>query len=153
AVARRAEAQQTARLTNVVQLSVRLGNLVHEMQKERGLTAVFMSSHGTKLGPDLDAQRTKVDGRRTDLESFLAQRRGDLSRAILDRLDPAVGAVGQLGTVRQQASALTAEPRKIIDYFSNTHAALLDSIGVLASASQNAQLGRMAIAYVAFLQA
>src|SRR5439155_8579958 len=82
AVARRAEAQQTARLTNVVQLSVRLGNLVHEMQKERGLTAVFMSSHGTKLGPDLDAQRTKVDGRRTDLESFLAQRRGDLSRAI-----------------------------------------------------------------------
>src|SRR2546430_16992991 len=46
AIGRQAEAGQTAQLTNLVQLSVRLGNLVHEMQKERGLTAVFMSSNG-----------------------------------------------------------------------------------------------------------
>ena len=43
ALGRNAEAGQAARLGTFVQFSVRLGNLVHEMQKERGITAVFMS--------------------------------------------------------------------------------------------------------------
>src|SRR5256714_14038783 len=106
AVRRRAEAQQTERLGTVVQLSVRLGNLVHEMQKERGLTAVFMSSNGTKLGPELDTQRAKVDARRVELESFLARHRGELSASIQQQLGPAVTAVGQLSATRQGASAL-----------------------------------------------
>src|SRR5690349_10587962 len=82
AIGRQAEAGQTSQLTNLVQLSVRLGNLVHEMQKERGLTAVFMSSHGTKLGQELAAQRGRVDARRGELESFLARHRGELSASI-----------------------------------------------------------------------
>ena len=153
AMARRAEADQAARLATVVQFSVRLGNLVHEMQKERGLTAVFMSSNGTKLGTELDAQRRLVDGRRGELETFLTQRRGELSPSILRQLDPAVAAVGELAARRQDANALRVEPKVVINYFSDTHAALLASIGALASGTDNPELGRMATAYVQFLQA
>ena len=150
---RRADARQTARLTNLVQFSVRLGNLVHEMQKERGLAAVFMSSKGTKLGPELDAQRGKVDARRGELESFLAQHRDGLSASIQQRLDPAVEAVGQLADKRRETAALQVAPSIVINYFSSTNAALLASIGALASGTDNAELGRMATAYVQFLQA
>jgi methyl-accepting chemotaxis protein len=153
AVERRAEAGQTARLATVVQFSVRLGNLVHEMQKERGITAVFMSSHGTKLGSELDTQRRLVDRRRGELESFLAERRGELNASILERLNPAVDAVGQLATKRHEASELRVAPKVIINYFSDTNAALLASIAALASATDNAELARMATAYVQFLQA
>jgi methyl-accepting chemotaxis protein len=152
-VSRRAEAQQTERLGVVVQLSVRLGNLVHEMQKERGLTAVFMSSNGTKLGSELTTQRGTVDGRQREMESFLTAHRAELSASILQRLDPAMAAVGQLPAKRQDASGLKVPPKVVINYFTDTHAALLASIGALASGTDNAELGRMATAYVQFLQA
>ena len=153
AASRRADAGQARRLTTMVQFSVRLGNLVHEMQKERGLTAVFMSSNGTKLGSELAAQRGKVDGRRGELESFLSQHGRELNAAVQQRLSPAMTAVGQLAGKRQDASALRVPPKTVINYFSDTHAALLASIGALASATDNAELGRMATAYVQFLEA
>jgi methyl-accepting chemotaxis protein len=150
---RRGQVGETGRLTSTMRLSVHLGNLVHELQKERGLSAVFMSSKGAKLGPDLTAQRLTADRRRTEFESFLAERHGDLDQRVLEPLDRGVTAVGQLGAVREQADSLNVDPKKVINYFSTTNAALLASIGALASSSDDAKLGRMTVAYVSFLQA
>src|SRR2546425_8971906 len=53
ALGRNAEAGQAARLGTFVQFSVRLGHLLHGKQKEGGLTAVFMSAPGAKMGTEL----------------------------------------------------------------------------------------------------
>ena len=48
AIDRRSEANSAAELSAETQLGVALGNLVHEMQRERGMTSLFVSSKGTK---------------------------------------------------------------------------------------------------------
>jgi methyl-accepting chemotaxis protein len=153
AMDRRGAVAQTGRLTSTMRLSVQLGNLVHELQKERGLSAVFMSSKGAKLGPELTDQRRTTDKRRSELESFLTARRGDLDARVVEPLDRGVDMVERLGGIRQQADALDVDPKLVINYFSTTNAALLASIGALASSSDDATLGRMTVAYVSFLQA
>lgn len=44
-----------------VALSVSVGNLVHEMQKERGASAGFIGSQGSKFGTILQSQRRETD--------------------------------------------------------------------------------------------
>ena len=51
------------RLSQLVSLSVKMSNLVHEQQKERGATAVFVGSKGTRFRSELAAQRNLTDQR------------------------------------------------------------------------------------------
>ena len=48
-------------LDKVVVLSIKIGNLVHETQKERGMTAGFLGSKGEKFSTELLTQRLVVD--------------------------------------------------------------------------------------------
>jgi len=54
-----------------VELAVAMGNLVHELQKERGMSAGFLSSHGKKFAARLPQQRQLVDQRLTQFEKDL----------------------------------------------------------------------------------
>lgn len=57
-------------LDDVVVLSTKIGALVHETQKERGMTAGFIGSKGEKFKLELPNQRNLVDDRLKDLNSF-----------------------------------------------------------------------------------
>lgn len=59
-------------LDNVVVLSTKIGALVHETQKERGMTAGFIGSKGEKFKVELPNQRVLVDDRLKDLNNFLS---------------------------------------------------------------------------------
>ena len=48
-------------LNELTQLIAESSKLVHELQKERGMTAGFLSSKGTKFAEKLTAQRKDVD--------------------------------------------------------------------------------------------
>lgn len=53
-------------------LSVRVSSLVHELQKERGATAICVGSKGQKFSSELKAQRTETNEKRESLDIFLA---------------------------------------------------------------------------------
>ncbi|MEZ4693353.1 MAG: nitrate- and nitrite sensing domain-containing protein [Aliarcobacter sp.] len=57
-------------LDNVVILSVKIGDLVHETQKERGMTAGFLGSNGNKFKTELPTQRLAVNDKLNELNSF-----------------------------------------------------------------------------------
>ena len=50
-------AARTSALEELAQLGVAMSNFVHESQKERGMTGVFVGSGGKKLGSELADQR------------------------------------------------------------------------------------------------
>jgi len=52
-------------------LSVNIGNLVHEMQKERGASAGFLGSKGVKFGSIMQGQRTDTDRALGDLKDMV----------------------------------------------------------------------------------
>jgi len=57
---------QTVRQANQLQslshFSSRISDLVHELQKERGMSALFIGSRGQQMGAELEAQRRDTDG-------------------------------------------------------------------------------------------
>ena len=56
-----AVAAEMTKLESLVEVSVRIGELTHELQKERGLSAGFISSKGVRNVAELPAQRAETD--------------------------------------------------------------------------------------------
>lgn len=50
-------------LRSLAQFSMRVGDLVHELQKERGMSAVFLGSNGQQFAVELPQQRGTTDTR------------------------------------------------------------------------------------------
>ncbi len=51
------QAEQMGQTTELVAAAVKFSTLVHETQKERGTTAVFLGSKGERFSAELKAQR------------------------------------------------------------------------------------------------
>lgn len=54
--------RQADQLQALSHFSSRISDLVHEMQKERGMSALFIGSRGQQMGTELQAQRRDTDG-------------------------------------------------------------------------------------------
>lgn len=53
--------QEMSTLTQLTKLSVVYSELVHELQKERGMTAGYLSSKGNKFASKLKSQRSETN--------------------------------------------------------------------------------------------
>ena len=54
--------RQADQLQTLSHFSSRISDLVHELQKERGMSALFIGSRGQQMGTELQAQRRDTDG-------------------------------------------------------------------------------------------
>ncbi len=60
------------KLNQIVFLSTKITSLVHELQKERGMTAGFLGSKGVKFKDKLPSQRELTNKRKEEFLSTLA---------------------------------------------------------------------------------
>ena len=78
------QSNEMASLEILSDLAVKTSALVHELQKERGMTGGFLGSKGAKFASELPAQRSETDKRAAELNAFLksfdAGRHGTSSR-------------------------------------------------------------------------
>jgi Nitrate and nitrite sensing len=85
--------------------------LVHEQQRERGASSVFVGSKGTELVNELTSQRIRTDARlaafRTRLHLINADDSVPAMGALASRLSPARDAVAKLGDTRRRISQFT----------------------------------------------
>ncbi|MCP4958241.1 MAG: HAMP domain-containing protein [Actinomycetia bacterium] len=149
----RAEAAETEDLRVLVGLSVKTGNLLHETQKERGATAVFMGSGGERFGEELKQQRLSTDTVSAEFVAYVETHRSVIAGDVLSSLDTALVSLEQLDARRRDASALSRPTGEIISYYTGLNAAFLDGVANLGSASSNAQLRGNSVAYLVFLSA
>src|SRR5438309_120166 len=129
-------------------------DFVHESQKERGVTGVFMGSQGKKFVTELPVQREITDQKVQVLEAFLqhfnAKRFGPV---FTQKLDVALQQLAELGTHRDAVNALRMSGVAGVDYYTKMHLAFLDVIAEISKVSPNAELSTLVTAYVNFLHA
>ena len=65
--------RQARRLGEAAQLAVKANAAIHEIQRERGGSSLFLSSKGAQFGSELAKQRTETDRRVADLTAALDQ--------------------------------------------------------------------------------
>ncbi len=62
---------EMAELGRTADLTTGISSLVHELQKERGATALFLGSRGTRFKAPLRVQRTATDQRSAQLRDLV----------------------------------------------------------------------------------
>lgn len=87
--------------------------LIHELQKERGMSAGYVSSKGKSFGEQLAQQRKGTDSARRKIDTALAHAPDDLSRDIFDRL-------GKIGSMRRSVSDQTTTVPDLAAYYTGT---------------------------------
>ena len=119
--------QQLERAQTQVDLVVGLGEVVHELQKERGMSAGFISSKGSKFADKLPAQQKLSDEKISQLRqimaridrSFVEQRYIKLLEAVGEPLD-------ELAKKRAQISSLALAPSESFLFYSDLITQLLE---------------------------
>jgi hypothetical protein len=130
--------------------------LVHELQRERGASGVFLGSKGTELVQELAAQRARTDTRRAAFNARLLRIDSEHSvpaAALADKLRAAREAVARLGGERTRISQLTITADASSGYFTATIARLLDMVSEAAANVEAPEVARSVSVYLSFLQA
>src|SRR5260221_2438963 len=71
---------EMAELGRFAQAAEAAGRLVHELQRERGASAIFIASGGKQVGAELAAQRKQTDEARGVAEQVLAELSAQVTR-------------------------------------------------------------------------
>ncbi|WP_343562332.1 methyl-accepting chemotaxis protein [Kiloniella sp. b19] len=145
--------RETEKLSELTSLSVKMSNLVHEQQKERGATAGFLNSRGTKFSDILAKQRTLTDEKRkelaTYLESFDSSRFNDAFQNQLSRM---LSDLDEMPAIRSQVDSLSIPPKQAIGYYTGLNNQSLNLSASMALLSSNARITNLIHSYVNFMQ-
>ncbi|MBF0417548.1 MAG: methyl-accepting chemotaxis protein [Magnetococcales bacterium] len=136
-------------------LAVRIGSLVHELQKERGMSSGFLGSKGEKFKVELPKLRQEsTDPRATALREFLQSRAGEVpSDGIHKKIDEAMKRLNGIGEVRGKVDGLAIPAIEALAYYTGTIQALLEVVGVVNTLAADVEMANRATAYVNLLLA
>ncbi|HET9517890.1 MAG TPA: methyl-accepting chemotaxis protein [Actinoplanes sp.] len=150
---KRTEADQAAQVADVSGLSVRLGNLLHEIQRERGRTAQFTSSKGARFGAELTAQQGVTDQRLGEYRQFVTTVKGELPTALRSALDAADRALANVTALRSDSAALRTPAPQIIAGYTAINQELLNTIATAVEQNRDPSITLRMQAYLALLSA
>ncbi|NRA53357.1 MAG: nitrate- and nitrite sensing domain-containing protein [Gammaproteobacteria bacterium] len=135
-----------------IELSIFNSRLVHELQKERGATAVFLGSLGQQFASELKAQQLKTDDALKQRQLFITQNQPLFDQDIADSLSKVRKELQNLGQIRQRILTLDVNTNKAVAYFTNTNRTLLEMAIAIANIAQQPVIKTKAFAYYNFLQ-
>ncbi|MDO6444639.1 nitrate- and nitrite sensing domain-containing protein [Colwellia sp. 1_MG-2023] len=143
--------KEMAQLSQLTELSVTYSELVHELQKERGMTAGFLGSSGTKFTSEIESQRAETDKKQAITQKFLSS--NDFEQPAIMQLNQQIQAeLNELNQIRQQVSGLSIPVGDAIGFYTNLNSKLLKVASVIAESSTNADVTKVITAYYNFLQ-
>ncbi len=148
-------ASEMRHLQTLAEVAPAISGLVHELQKERGASAVFIGGGGQSAAAQrLTNQRSLTDDQEHALEQTLAgldpMAYGQaFARRVLDARDT----VAKLGSERVEVDTLRHRTADMARYYTGTIGELLGLIEHMASLSHNADVTTAIGGYMALLQA
>ncbi|MCP5197602.1 MAG: nitrate- and nitrite sensing domain-containing protein [Gammaproteobacteria bacterium] len=146
-------AGEMSAVENLATLTIKAGALIHELQKERGMSAGLLGSKGLQFHDEVIRQRTDTDQRIVDLQRFLENFD---SQAFGEEFNTALNSVlnqlQQIQDKRKEISALNIAVKQAIDYYSGLNASFLNLIAYVAKETSHGEVATQATAYLGFLQ-
>ena len=110
----------------LLSLSREISDLVHELQRERGMSVTFLASKGTAMADELADQRVRTDA---TAKIFMDARRGFNLSTVHEEarmhLADAVTSLGMIAEIRNGISSQTLPEQEILSYFKEINENLL----------------------------
>ncbi|BCS52041.1 methyl-accepting chemotaxis protein [Geobacter sp. SVR] len=142
--------QNTAATRTLTELAVQAGALVHELQKERGLSSGYINSQGGKFRDDLARQRERVDREFKSVQQYISTNSQALD-VVKPSLDLASVAIGKLQETRSGIDSLKVEGKNSFAYYTDLIGSYTDVVAAVATTSKKTELMREAAAYYALV--
>lgn len=146
--------QDSDRLSKTIILGTEINHVVHELQKERSVSAGFVSSHGAQFEEDLANQReltdstlnrfyTELEG--SDMEGVFAIHAADIT-SLKNRFHT-------ISDIRAQVDGMKMQPADILDYFSEINELALNMVDQLINDTRDKEIVQQVHALIYFLKA
>jgi len=139
-------------IEQIVILSTKIGAFVHETQKERGMTAGYLGSKGTKFSNELSKQRENLNSKKDELFVFLKNfDKTAYDSEFQNLLNQALKQLDHIDSIRTNVTKQTITLGKAIAYYTNMNEMFFSVIGSSIHLSKNAILTQKLTAYINFL--
>lgn len=132
-------------------LTIANNALVHELQKERGATAVYLGSNGAKFSNELRAQRQLTNKARVNLHAGLKTFSSD-NDGVNQILSTSQNELTKLEGIRASADSFSIPMSKVISYYTGLNHQILSLSSLLSTISPTETVSN-AIAYYVLLEA
>ncbi len=130
-----------------------MGALIHEQQKERGATSVFMNSGGLDFVEELAAQRKLTNAAAQQFLTIWEQSNIDRASVIGKRLSSVAEGLGDRETLRSSVDALSIKAPKALGEYTAHNAQMLNTISVIGAKTINPTIASKVVALEALLSA
>ena len=140
--------------TSLTQMATKISALVHETQKERGMTAGYLGSKGKKFFKELPAQRILTNQAYKDFLKF--NKTIDYLHYPSEfkiKMDKAIEKMKSLSQIRDKVNSLDIPASKAIGYYTNNNALFLSMINASVKLNKVPEVIKDVAAFNAFLQA
>ncbi|MCJ2037149.1 methyl-accepting chemotaxis protein [Methylobacterium sp. J-068] len=146
------ERGRMVQVQDLVGLAGRVSAFVHEAQRERGASSLFLGSKGTQFRAELDAQRGRTDASRTAFEEGAAVLNANAFGAGVARRNTALSAqIAGIAAHRKSVDDLARTPAQNMALYSGVIASALDLVRDMAQVTASVDLSARVSAYSAFL--
>ncbi len=140
------------KVETLVLLSSKLSKLVHETQKERGMTAGYLASKGEKFKNKLPNQKDISNKNFILFKNFAKTIDFDIyPKKFKENIDKTILAVKGLKEIRSKVTKLEITSAIAISYYTKMNSLILNNVKLIAKLSTDAQISRDIIAYANFL--
>jgi methyl-accepting chemotaxis protein len=143
--------------SDLLQMSEKIplvSNLVHEMQKERGMSAGFIGSGGVKFKNELKGQRKLTDNALEILKAKTSPKQLEsLSENVANEVILALSHLEGMNVIRSGTDSLKLSKAKMVKYYTSTISELLLIIELQISQAGSPEMANQLLALNSFLQA
>ncbi|MBS1191171.1 MAG: hypothetical protein H6R10_2963 [Rhodocyclaceae bacterium] len=148
------EVRQWRQISAIERTAVAVSGVIHELQKERGLSAGFIGSKGAKFSEGLVRQHRLTDEKRRALDALVAALDADaLPREFRRRLGEGMATLGTVPEQRQKIAALALSGGESFAFYTGAIDRFLAMLEAASAATDQAEIGKKIMAYVSFLNA
>jgi len=133
-------------------ISQKLSLFIHETQKERGASAGFLGSSGTKFSATLQKQRELTNTRLKELVLFTNSLGIESSKELESDFKALYKETQKLDSIRSKIDSLSIQAKEAIAYYTDMNAKILDIISYSAKIGSAAQTIKALSAYANFLK-
>jgi methyl-accepting chemotaxis protein len=141
---------RAATIRTLVDVGVDAGRLLHETQKERGTTALFLAQPDDRFADRLGEQRTRTDRALEQLRRAVPAAAAEPT--VRSRIEAALRHLDGLAAMRSAVDGREDAANGAIGWYTRGNDLLLDTVESLGTAAQDGPLSREAIAYLSLLR-
>ncbi len=138
-------------LSKYTQLSSVYSELVHELQKERGMTAGFLGSKGKKFTDKLPNQRQQTANKVAKRLTYWQN--NEFNNKHIQQLNSEINQrINQLDQIRNNVDKLTIPLSEALGFYTKTNELLLRVSTIISEISTNSAITKQTVAYYNFIQ-